>query len=122
MWVLRRDGTRTQVVESIVEKTRCARWDSNSGHLHQRQLSNQLRYVTLVTAIFLLKLESVRTSGRIFLVPENGTYRPLPRERLRQNPELERAPILRACADLPETADFRERYFCGAAIQYASYY
>ena len=26
-------------------------------------------------------------------------------------------PILRACADPPETANLRERYFCGAAIQ-----
>ena len=26
-------------------------------------------------------------------------------------------PILRACADPPETANLQERYFCGAAIQ-----
>ena len=28
-------------------------------------------------------------------------------------------PHLRACADPPETANLRERYFCSAAIQYA---
>ena len=31
-------------------------------------------------------------------------------------------PILRACADPPETANLQERYFCGAAIQSPRYY
>ena len=43
--------------------------------------------------------------------------RPCPREGLGQTPELGRLPILRTSVDLPETADFREQYFCGAAIQ-----
>ena len=55
-----------------------------------------------------------------FLIPENGTCRPRPREALGRTPELGRLPILRTSVDLPETADFREQYFCGAAIQYAS--
>ena len=52
-----------------------------------------------------------------FLIPENGTYRPRPREGLGRTPELGRLPILRTSVDLPETANFREQYFCGAAIQ-----
>ena len=44
-----------------------------------------------------------------FLVPENGTYRPRPRERLGRNPELARPPILRARVDPPETANLREK-------------
>ena len=35
-----------------------------------------------------------------------------------RTPELECPPILRACADPPETADLQEKCFCGAAIQY----
>ena len=58
----------------------------------------------------------------LFLIPENGTYRPRPREGLGRTPELGRLPILRTSVDLPETADFREQYFCGAAIQSASNY
>jgi hypothetical protein len=46
-----------------------------------------------------------------FLIPENGTYRPRPREGLGRTPELGRLPILRTSVDLPETADFREQYF-----------
>ena len=53
----------------------------------------------------------------LFLIPQNGTYRPRPREGLGRTPELGRLPILRTSVDLPETADFREQYFCGAAIQ-----
>ena len=56
------------------------------------------------------------------LVPEKGTYRPRPREGLGRTPELGRLPILRTSVDLPETADFREQYFCGAAIQSTSNY
>ena len=58
----------------------------------------------------------------LFLIPENGTYRPRPREGLGRNPELGRPPILRVCAGLPDTANLRGKYFCGAAIQSASYY
>ena len=58
----------------------------------------------------------------LFLIPENGTYRPRPREGLGRTPELGRLPILRTSVDLPETADFREQYFCGAAIQSPSNY
>ena len=47
----------------------------------------------------------------LFLIPENGTYRPRPREGLGRTPELERPPYLRACADPPETANLREGYF-----------
>ena len=54
----------------------------------------------------------------LFVIPENGTYRPRPREGLGRTPELERPPYPRACADPPETANLREGYFCGAAIQY----
>ena len=54
----------------------------------------------------------------LFSIPENGTYRPRPREGLGRTPELERPPYPRACADPPETANLREGYFCGAAIQY----
>ena len=56
------------------------------------------------------------------LIPKNGTYRPRPREGLGRTPELGRLPILRTSLDLPETANFREQYFCGAAIQSASNY
>ena len=59
----------------------------------------------------------------LFLIPENGIYiyiyRPRPREGLGRTPELGRLPILRASVDLPETANCREQYFCGAAIQSA---
>ena len=41
-------------------------------------------------------------------------------EGLGQNPKLERPPVLYTCVDLPETANLRGRYFCGAAIQCAS--
>ena len=54
---------------------------------------------------------------KYFAVPENSTYRPRPREGLGRTPELGRLPILRTSVDLPETADFRAQYFCGAAIQ-----
>ena len=58
----------------------------------------------------------------LFLIPENGTYRPRPREGLGRTPELGRLPILRTSVDLPETANFREQYFGGAAIQSPSNY
>ena len=61
---LRLGSVRTSRVD--LRKMRCSRWDSNSGRLHQRQLPNQLRYVTLVTAKNPLKLESFCTSGRFF--------------------------------------------------------
>ena len=61
-------------------------------------------------------------SEELFLIPENGTYRPRPREGLGRTPELGRLPILRTSVDLPETANFREQCFCGAAIQSPSNY
>ena len=46
--------------------------------------------MALITTQLVLKLESVHTSRRTFLVPENGTYRPRRREGLGLNPEWER--------------------------------
>ena len=82
---------------------------------------NQLRYVTLVAAQFPLKLESVRTSGRIFLSRKTrfNTHHFDADLAIFSEAGLECGcpPILRACAEPPETANLRERYFCGAAIQ-----
>ena len=116
---LRLGSVRTSRVD--LRKMRCSRWDSNSGRLHQRQLPNQLRYVTLVTAKCLLELESVRTSGRIFLSRKThfNTHHFDADVAISFEAGLECGcpPHLRACADPPETANLRERYFCGAAIQ-----
>ena len=92
---------------SYDQKTVPSRKDSNLRRLQQARRTSLLRYVTLVTAQLALELESVRTSRRIFFLPENGTYRPRPREVSGRNPELERPPILRVCADLSDTANLR---------------
>ena len=61
----RRLGTRLR--ESISRrKTVHLRNDLNSRHLHRPRRTSPLRYVTLVTTRPALKLESVRTSRRIF--------------------------------------------------------
>ena len=117
---LRLGSVRTSRVD--LRKMRRSRWDSNSGRLHQRQLPNQLRYVTLVTAEHSLKLESFHASGRTFLSRKTrfNTHHFDADVAISFEAGLECGcpPILRACADPPETANLREGYFCGAAIHY----
>ena len=104
--------------------------------------SSQLRYMTLVVIMrtTALELGSVRTSGSLL-----GSFLPkklnlfwfwpihifLSRKTCFNTHHFDAdvaisfeaglkcgcPPILRACADPPETANLRERYFCGAAIQ-----
>ena len=94
-----------------------------------RTESSQLRYVTLVVRRTALELGSVRTSGRIYF--GFGPFTFLSRKTRFNTHHFDAdvaisfeaglewgcPPNLRACADPPETANLRERYFCGAAIQ-----